>query len=49
MPRVSSKSDDIDKLLAGVEENEASVDSACVVGGEEGAEEMSNAVYASEA
>lgn len=41
----SSKSDNIDTLLAGVEEKEASADSACAAGGEEEADEMSESVY----
>lgn len=45
MPKVSSKSDDIDKLLAGVDEKDTSVDSAWIAGGDEGAEEISESVY----
>lgn len=47
MQSVSSKSDEMDTVLAGVEEKETSVDSVCVAdGGEEGADEMSESVYA---
>lgn len=41
MGSASSKSDAIDKLLAGVEADDRSVDSAWTVRGEEGAEEGS--------
>lgn len=44
MPRVSSKSDDIERLLAGVNEMDVSVDCARMAGREGRAEEASESV-----